>query len=153
MANTNLNKEGKKLNNPLLIKHFGVYHFGAMTEQSHPILIDFSHPAFCFMAAMRHLQGAYQNCKANGVPATFEAVARRVWFYFYVKHEAEYLAHMTGSDLYKVIPDPFDAESIPYYANLLTAMLPTAPNVAMVKACIRGISVAIRGTNDIHYKE
>lgn len=152
MANTNLNKEGKRLNNPLLIKHYGFYLFGSMPLQSDPVLVDFSHPAFCFMAAMRLLQGSYQQCEAHGLPPTLEAVVRRMKHCFGKGLDAEKLAKTMALDIYDPLPSPFNAECTSFYSELLAAMVPSKPDVAMIKACIRGVSTAIRGTNDITYK-
>ncbi|MBQ0018899.1 MAG: hypothetical protein KBT39_00040 [Bacteroidales bacterium] len=153
MNKNDLAKRAKALNNPLQLTLLRFYFFGSMPKQSDPALVDFSHPAFCFVAAMRLLQGSYQQCEALGVPPTFEAVVRRLEYFFVEPLDAEKLAKTVARDIYDPLPSPFNAESIPFYANLLTAMVPAKEDVAMIKACIRGVSTAIRGTNDIHYKE
>lgn len=152
MAKNDLAKRAKALNNPLQLTHLRFYFFGSMPLQSDPVLVDFSHPAFCFMAGMRLLQGAYQFCNANGVPPTLEAVVRRLEYFFVKPLDAEKLAKTMARDIYDPLPSPFNAECTSFYSELLTAMVPSKPDVAMIKACIRGVSTAIRGTNDITYK-
>ena len=153
MNKNDLAKRAKALNNPLQLTLLRFYFFGSMPKQSDPALVDFSHPAFCFMAAMRLLQGSYQQCEAFGVPPTLEAVVRRMEHWFVNRLDVEKIAKTMARDIYDPLPSPFDAESTSFYTELLTAMVPAKEDAAMVKACIRGVSTAIRGTNDIHYKE